>query len=182
MIFVTDADGQCIYLSKDWTRLTGQKAEAALGQGFYNAINPDDREMVRETREAAIKIGAEYSLRYRLIKPDGTYRWIGAGGVPSFGMEDNRFIGYLGSITELAEGATDTITAYGNIERFVPPAPHPATMPSCDLDMIADHLIMAHSLIERDGGKEALPDLRKALFKIGQALATRTKELTRKLN
>ncbi|MCJ2121102.1 hypothetical protein MKL11_00785 [Methylobacterium sp. J-077] len=132
--------------------------------------------------DAALWTVAEFSMRYRLLKTDGALRWVGTGGVPSFGIEGNRFIGYLGSITELAEGATDTITAYGNVERFVPPVPHPATMPSCTLDLIADHLILAHSLIEGDGGKEALPDLRRALFKIGQALAARTKQQVRTVN
>lgn len=46
-------------------------------------------------------------------------------------------------------------------------------MPASRLDQVADHLILAHSLIEADGGKEALPDLRSALFKIGKALADR---------
>ena len=181
MIFVLDAVGRCVHLSQDWLELTGQAAADAIGQGFLDRIHPDDRPIVKATRDAAIRHAAEYSLRYRLIKPDGTYRWVGAGGIPSFGM-DSEFIGFLGSITELADGATDTITAYGNVERFVPPAAHPATRSSSALDLIADHLIQAHALIEGDGGKEALPDLRRALFKIGRALAARTMERTGRLN
>lgn len=181
MIFVTDAAGECVYLGADWTDLTGQSVADGLGRGFLDRIHPDDRAIVRDTRAAAIRVGAEYSLRYRLMKPDGTYRWVGAGGVPSFGTDD-RFIGYLGTVTELAGGATDTITAYGNGERFIPPKPHPATTPSDSLDLVADYLILAHSLIEADGGKEALPDLRRALFKIGRALAARARARARTLN
>ncbi len=46
-------------------------------------------------------------------------------------------------------------------------------MPASRLDRVADHLILPHSLIKTDGGEEALPDLRNALFEIGQALAAR---------
>lgn len=97
-------------------------------------------------------------------------------------MEGCRFIGYLGSITELAAGATDIIGAYGNVERFVPPTPHLNTMPSCKLDLVADHLLLAHSLIEQDGGKHALPFLRLALFEVGRALAARAPNPERSLN
>lgn len=173
MIFVTDADGNCVYASPEWTALTGQEVPEALGHGWLARVHPDDRTVVEDTMAVAVRRGEEFSVRYRLIKPDGALRWVGAGGVPSFGMYGDAFIGHLGTVTELAEGATDTITAYGNIERFVPPEPHPNTMPSSRLDQVADHMLLAHSLIEVDGGKEALPDLRSALFKIGWALAAR---------
>lgn len=182
MIFVTDAQGQCIHISREWMVVTEQEPAAALGRGWVACVHPDDIKTVTDTIDAARVTAAEFSVRYRLLKPDGTARWFGAGGLPSFGMEGGRFIGYLGSITALAEGATDTITAYGNVERFVPPSPHASTTPSCALDLVADHLLMAHALIEKDGGKEALPDLRRALFKIGVALAARTKEDPRRLN
>jgi PAS domain S-box-containing protein len=182
LIFVADATGQCIYVSRDWHTFTGQDVADALGQGWLDRVHPDDRSIVRSTRAAAIQAAAEYSLRYRLMTSEGTFRWVGSGGVPSFGPPDKRFIGYLGTITELAEGATDTILAYGNVERFAPPPPHPATLPSSDLDLVADHLILAHSLVEKDGGKEALPDLREALFKIGRALAARMRQGRRPLN
>ena len=182
MIFVTDTAGQCVHTSREWTALTGQEMREAIGRGWLDRVHPDDRKTVTDTLDIAIKSAAEFSIRYRMLAPDGTPCWVGSGGVPSFGMEDHRFIGYLGSITMLAQGATDTISAYGNVERFVPPTPHPATTPSDTLDLIADHLLLAHTMIETGEGSEALPDLRRALFKIGQALAARTKRQIRSLN
>jgi len=173
MIFVTDANGACVYCSPEWTALTGQDTVDALGHGWLSRVHSDDRTIVSNTVADAVRRAEEFGVRYRLFKPDGSLRWVGAGGVPAFGLHGDAFVGHLGTVTELAEGATDTVTAYGNIERFKPPAPHPNTMPASRFDQVADHLILAHSLIEADGGKEALPDLRNALFKIGQALAAR---------
>jgi hypothetical protein len=175
MIFVTDVVGDCVYASREWTDLTAQDISDALGRGWLARVHHADRTIIADTMAAAVRRAEEFSVRFRLLRPDGALRWVGAGGVPSFGMGGDSFIGHLGTVTELAEGATDTITAYGSIERFVPPASHPNTMPACRLDQVADHLLVAHSLIEADGGKEALPDLRKALFKIGQALAARVR-------
>lgn len=151
MIFVMDATGQCAYVSPEWTHFTGQPVNDALASGWLSRVYPDDRQAVAGIIAAATSSAAEFSCRYRLMRPDNTPRWVGAGGVPSFGIEEGRFIGYLGSITELAEGALDTIQAYGNVGRFVPPAPHPATIPGDQIDRIADYLILAHSLIEDDG-------------------------------
>lgn len=176
MIFVTDTAGRRVYTSVEWTALTGQEVAAALGRGWLDRVHAEDRVVVEETVDRAIRHAAEFSVRHRLLRPDGTSRWVGAGGVPSFGLLGNALVGYVGTVTVLAEGASDTITAYGSVERFRPPRPHPATTPSDALDLVADHLIMAHSLIEGDGGKDALPDVRKALFKVGQALAARIPE------
>ena len=179
MIFLTDVTGQCVYASPEWTTLTGQETGDALGRGWLARVHPGDRAIVEEIFDKAARQAAEFNIRYRLLKPDHTSRWIGAGGIPSFGATGDAFAGYIGTITELAEGATDTIRAYGRIGRFKPPLPHPATMSANTLDVIADHLIIARSLIESGSGREALPDIRRALFKVGQALAAQITEKTR---
>lgn len=179
MIFVTDAAGQCIHVSEEWTALTGQPTDEALGRRWLDRVHPKDRAIVADTIDEAIVSAAEFSVRYRLLDPDDAPRWVGGGGLPSFGVPDNIFIGYLGSITELAEGATNVIAAYGNVERFIPPAAHPATLPGDHLDLIADHLILVHALIEDDGVKAALPSVKMALFEVGVALAARTRRRPR---
>ncbi|WP_227440629.1 PAS domain-containing protein [Methylobacterium sp. W2] len=171
MIFLTDANGHCVYTSAEWAELTGQETKDALGRGWLARVHSEDRSVVENIINQATQPGAEFNVRYRLLKSDDTCRWVAAGGVPSFGLLGDAFAGYLGTITEFAEGATDTISAYGKVDRFRPPSPYHTTTPACALDLAADHLLIAHSLIEDDGGKRALPDLRKALFKIGEALA-----------
>lgn len=179
MIFVTNAVGDCIYTSAEWTNLTGQSSADALGKGWLSKVYQNDRIVVERIFSSAIQKAAEFSIRYRLLKTSGAPQWVGAGGVPSFGIYRNAFIGYVGTITALAEGATDTIAAYGNVEQFRPLPLHPATTPVDALDRIADHLIVAHSLIEAEDCKDALPDLRKAFIKVGQALASRITEQAR---
>lgn len=175
MIFVTDSEGQTIHTSSDWPNLTGQSVEDSLGHGWLDCVHPEDRAIVKRTLEQALSKISEFSMRYRLIDPSGKYRWVGVGGVPSIGPPNYRFIGYLGSLTEIAGGAIDDMQAYGNVERFIPPPTHPATIASDQLDQIADYLILAHSLIEEDGAQSALPGLKFALFEVGCALASREK-------
>ncbi len=43
-------------------------------------VHPDDRESVRDTIGRAMQSGADFSLQYRSIWPDGTVRWLSGAG------------------------------------------------------------------------------------------------------
>jgi len=171
MIFVTKADGEVTYVSPEWCAFTGQPASAAIEHGWLDSVHPDDRETAANFLRCAAEQQSEYSFRHRLRRADGSYAWVAGGAVPSFGPPDHTFLGYLGSLTELGPSGSEPMTAYGSIGRFVPPPTHPATAPGSTLERVADHLLIAHGLIEQDHAKEMLPVLREALFTAGRLLA-----------
>ena len=171
MIFVTDPQGALRYICSEWTSFSGQSREEAYTKGWHAPILSADRAIVRGVFSEASATQDEFSVRFRVHHADGTIRWLSAGGVPSFGPPDHSFLGYLGSMTELGSHETSEITAFGNVGRFLPPPTHPATRSVCRLDSIADHLIIAHALIEQDESLPALVEVSAALFKVGQALA-----------
>lgn len=171
MIFVTAASGEVTYVSPDWCLFTGQDALSAAKDGWLDAVHPDDREIATNFLRDAHTQQSEYSFRHRLRRADGHYAWVAGGAIPSFGPPGRTFLGYLGSLTEIAPSGLERLTAYGTLERFIPPPSHPATTPSSALELVADHLLIAHGLIEQDHAKEMLPVLRAALFVAGQLLA-----------
>lgn len=173
MIFVADAIGNCMHIGREWETLTGQPISEALGLGWTACLHPEDLGIVRQVIDTAAASASEFSLRYRLVQADGQLCWVAAGCIPSFGPADATFQGYFGSLSKLAEGTATELRAYGNVGQYVPPPNHSVTAPADHLDRIADHLILAHSLIEEDGVKAALPGLREALFQVGRALAAR---------
>lgn len=177
MIFTTDASGSLSHLSPEWTKLTGQELAAVAGDGWLACVHEADREIVRGVYTQAAATVSEFNVRFRLCFADGSVRWIGSGGVPSYGPPDHTFIGYLGSMIELAPNSADVMRAYGSVGRYLPPPTHPGTTPGDDLDQIADHLIIAHSLMELNGGKPALPALRDAMFEVGRALARKVQQI-----
>ncbi|KQP72075.1 PAS domain-containing protein [Methylobacterium sp. Leaf112] len=171
MIFAIDPVGALSHVSPEWTKLTGQPIAAALNEGWLSCLHDHDRPIVRRVLVQAVETASEFCIQFRLRSTDGGARWIGAGGVPSFGPPGRTFLGYLGSMTELSLDGAETPAAFGNIGRFVPPPPHPMTTASDHLETIADHLLIANALIENDGAKAALPGLREALYEVGRALA-----------
>lgn len=171
MIFVAKADGRVTYVSPEWTAFTGQVADEAVGHGWFACVHSEDHEAAVTFLRKARDQQSEYSLRTRLRRADGSYAWVVIGAVPSYGPPDHTFLGYLGSLTEISPSGSEPLTAYGTLERFIPPPMHPATPPGSALEYVADHLLMAHGLIEEDGAKEMLPVLKAALFTAGQLLA-----------
>src|SRR6185369_6854811 len=45
-------------------------------EAFYALLHPDDREAVKATSRAAIAKGVPYDIEHRVVRPDGTVRWV----------------------------------------------------------------------------------------------------------
>jgi|JI8StandDraft_2_1071088.scaffolds.fasta_scaffold24786_2 PAS domain S-box-containing protein len=101
-IWVTDADGYCIYLNRAWYELTGQTNEEAEGFGWLNATHPDDK---AAAEQAFLKANAKrepFRLEYRLRHHDGEYRWAIDTAAPRLGAS-GEFLGYIGSVIDIHE-------------------------------------------------------------------------------
>ncbi|TXN61656.1 PAS domain-containing protein [Methylobacterium sp. WL6] len=171
MIFVTNAEGEVTYVSPEWCAFTGRDEASGAGHGWLNSVHPEDREIAISFLSSVHAEQMEYTFRHRLRRADGSYAWVVGGAIPSFGPPGRTFLGYLGSLTEIASSGSEPFTAYGTLARFVPPPGHPATNPRSVLELVADHLLMAHGLIEQDHAREMLPVLRQALMTAGRLLA-----------
>jgi PAS domain S-box-containing protein len=102
MIWVTDQNGDCTYLSRSWIEFTGQRMEEGLGLGWVKCVHPDDRETAREAFVAANARGGPVRVEYRLRRHDGEYRWAIDAAVPRFN-EAGGFLGYIGSVIDISE-------------------------------------------------------------------------------
>lgn len=99
-IYHADADGNCLYVNERWCSLAGIAADAALGDGWLEAIHPEDRFMVNREWTRAISENRHAELEYRLQKPDGSVIWV-YGQVASTQDETENGAGYVGTITDI---------------------------------------------------------------------------------
>ena len=74
-------DGQIID-SGGWANQTGQSPDAARGDGWLDAVHPDDRERASSAWRAITISGQTGSVEYRARHVTGDYRWILARAVP----------------------------------------------------------------------------------------------------
>ena len=102
MIWVTDATGQCTYLSKSWYNFTGQTEATGLGFGWLDVVHPEDFGFSRDAFLKATEQHETFQLEYRLRRQDGEYRWAIDAASPWFGA-DGQFQGFIGSVLDISD-------------------------------------------------------------------------------
>ena len=116
-IFVSDADGRCLFVNERWCELAGLTVEQALGDAWTSALHPGDRERVLAQWPAASSETADAVLEYRFLHPDGTTTWVQGFSAPHRDSDGN-VIGCVATCLDLTErkGAEAAAAEVG--ERF----------------------------------------------------------------
>ena len=96
-------DGRIVYVSRAYEEIWGQPCGSLLAapQSWLEAVHPDDRKLVLES--TLTKQGAsEYDEIYRVIRPDGSTRWVHDRAFPIRDASGNiyRIVGIADDITK----------------------------------------------------------------------------------
>ena len=86
----------------EWAAFTGQSWDDYNGDGWLEAVHPDDQERTRAAWARAVASGEPYAVEHRLRRHDGAYRWMAARAVP-FLDEDGRVAEWVGAHAEVHE-------------------------------------------------------------------------------
>ncbi len=101
MTWLTEADGNCIFLSQTWYDFTGQTEATGLGEGWMSAIHPHDRPSIQETFHEANRKRNAVRLEYRLRSQHGEYHYVLDSASPRFDP-DGKYLGYVGLVLDLS--------------------------------------------------------------------------------
>lgn len=102
MIWMTDVQGDCIFVNRCWLEFTGRPASEALGNGWEEDIHPDDRQKVAASFHQDVAAQRSIRMEYRRRHHDGQYRYVLDVGVPRL-SEDGDLVGYIGSCMDITE-------------------------------------------------------------------------------
>jgi PAS domain S-box-containing protein len=75
-IFQTDTQGDCIYVNPHYSEITGLTLAEALGQGWSQALHPEDKQRIFDGWYAAAKVGNSYDWECRFVTKQGKVSWI----------------------------------------------------------------------------------------------------------
>lgn len=99
LIFITDSEGNCLWVNRSYSRLSGRGIDELKGSGWINVITPDEREEVKELWYEAAESNREFEMRvtyqdtlgkkfqvdirsYKMTSPNGeTTGYMGAGAL-----------------------------------------------------------------------------------------------------
>lgn len=101
-LWITNKEGQCTYMNRQWFNITGQTPEEALGLGWLDSVHPDDKPHAEATFLQANAKQEPFTIIYRLQAREGGYRWAVDKGAPRWDEAGN-FDGYVGSIADVHE-------------------------------------------------------------------------------
>ncbi|UMY16693.1 PAS domain-containing protein [Methylobacterium organophilum] len=170
MIFSTNSAGCLTYLSEDWERLTGQSLARAADFGWAEAVHPEDRALTRSVVATAIAAQSEFSVRYRVLRPDGTPVWVVGGGVPARRLHDDVFQGFIGSVGTVSAARAQPPVAGGRIGRFLGPLYADQSYGN-DLEQLAGQLLTFNALHPAVTLERKPVSLVFALAEVGHSLA-----------
>jgi PAS domain S-box-containing protein len=95
-----DTKGRCRYANEGWCMIAGLTSAEVIGDGWLNAIHPEDRAAVQQ-RWAEMRRRGEFSREeIRFQHRDGSLRWVIAEGA-ELRDESRKLLGYIRAATDI---------------------------------------------------------------------------------
>ncbi|WP_404419893.1 diguanylate cyclase domain-containing protein [Marinospirillum sp.] len=101
-VFVTDLEGQSIYVNSAYKRITGLDAPQLLGMKWLDGVHPEDQSALLKRRNEATAANRPYEVEYRYMTSDDRYIWLETHASPVTDEED-RVQGYIGTVRDITE-------------------------------------------------------------------------------
>ncbi len=102
IVWQTNSNGQVVEDIPTWRNLTGQSMEECMGNGWVNALHPDDRERVANIWSHAVEEKSNYEVEYRIRNRKGEYSDYSVRGVPIID-KDGEIISWVGTCTDITD-------------------------------------------------------------------------------
>ena len=99
VVWVTTPTGEIAEDSPEWRWITGQSLEEYLGNGWLDAVHPEDRERVERDWRECVGGGKIFDSRYRVRTKSGSYRHYDVRAVPI--ERDGKIIEWVGASTDV---------------------------------------------------------------------------------
>ncbi|APR88519.1 Chemotaxis protein methyltransferase CheR [Minicystis rosea] len=117
-MWTTSPDGRIVEDSPSWRAFTGQSHEQMKGNGWLDALHPDDRARAAEVWRVAVASRSQYEVEYRVRRHDGVYRDTVARGMPV--LDDSgtvvKWVGLNVDITDQKRAARESETYRALVE------------------------------------------------------------------
>ena len=102
LIWMSDQNGDCVFVNKTWLDYTGRTLDEELGRGFTDNIHPDDWKTTVESEGEVFARRQIFSVDYRLRGADLDYHWFLDTAAPRFSPE-GEYLGYIGILVDITE-------------------------------------------------------------------------------
>ena len=116
-IFVTDASGHCEYINEAYEKMSGLTSAQAAGQGWGQAIHPEDKDRVFEDWYASTRAERPFRTEFRFLRADGNVTWAIAQAVTQRDSS-GKTLRYIGAITDVTGRVRAELARKKSDDRF----------------------------------------------------------------
>lgn len=116
-IWTAPPNGTAVQDNVGWRNFTGQTWEEYEGEGWLDAIHPEDRELMGQAWEDAVNRGSLFVHEYRLRRYDGKYCYMISRGVPVLEL-DNSIREWIGTCSNIHEQKVAALALQRSEARF----------------------------------------------------------------
>jgi len=102
LIWMSEPSKAFSYFNQPWLEFTGHHLAEETGIGWTTSIHPEDREHTLLRYEQSFTERTPFRSEFRLLRADGTYRWVVTHGTPRQDEQGN-FSGYIGSCFDVTD-------------------------------------------------------------------------------
>ena len=101
-IYLTDATGCCLYTNPQYQQITGLSLAESLGEGWKQAVHPDDAVRVFAARDISTNEGCEVDCEFRYCRANGEVRWVRAR-TTTMRSETGTVVSRVGTLEDITE-------------------------------------------------------------------------------
>jgi PAS domain S-box-containing protein len=101
-IYQTDANGKVTYVNEKWCAITDLSAMESMGDGWRQALHPEDREEVEENWSELLRTEGIYKNEQRYQRKDGGSVFCLVQVLPVIN-ENEEVVGFVGTVTDITE-------------------------------------------------------------------------------
>ncbi|HMI84067.1 MAG TPA: PAS domain-containing sensor histidine kinase [Polyangiaceae bacterium] len=102
MVWRSGRDAKFDYVNSTWLKFTGRRFEQEMGEGWLEAMHPDDRQRCVSLYLDRFEKRLPWEKEFRLLRHDGVYRYVLEQGVP-YADDRGEFSGCIGSVVDVHE-------------------------------------------------------------------------------
>ena len=102
LVWASDENGKKTFCSHRYFDFTGVSDLEAMDRQWNGFVHPDDRTPTFKKWMDSLRSGESYTAEYRLLRRDGTYRYVRAQALPTRD-ENGRINGWLGMSKDINE-------------------------------------------------------------------------------
>jgi PAS domain S-box-containing protein len=164
-LWMTDNNGQNVFVNETWIKWTGMPLEEHYGHGWLSRVLEEDKIAVPSFKKAFNK-KEKYVAEFRLLRADNELRWYLTEGYPYYD-ENGVFEGYAGSVTDI----TDIKKLEQQKDFFISMASHELKTPITSIKGYVQILMSMHKNSEDTFLKSSLATVNKQIGTLTKLIA-----------